>query len=378
MPPHSSWDAQESVYADLPALNWIDPTGNRAFFCDGFISHRRHDTSAALAHSLGGLGVRVWHDGNADLSHRDVRNHIRHALMSSRTIIVCVDADRPLSGWCRAEYEPALQVGIKYGFERVVVALLSDDSVVPRELEGCRMFRASCETPGLVQFLLHANQIPMETARQLRSLIQHRRICLGQLPFDEIAVLAEQRLDRIETDASDDPLALEVWARDFFSTDLRLPIAGWIEGEVEIATTTVEPLAKLIFRYGKLLLGRPDILARFAPFEIVDFMLAPLGWVQTNASYFEMARCVFARLCLAVAKNTKYASNAAAWLVFSERLASNASVSEARMALWEALDRVYAMDEHNKNVMMCGSPSQAAKDKALINESSSQGISQCQ
>jgi len=197
------------------------------------------------------------------------------------------------------------------------------------------------------------------------------------LPFEEIAVLVEQRLDQIEAATSDNPLPLEEWARDFFSTDLHVPTGGWLAGEVEVAKAIIDPLARLIFRYGKLLLRRPDVLARFAPFEIVDFMLAPLGWVQTNAHYSETARCMYARLCLAVAENTKYGSNAAAWLVLSERLASNTSVSDARMALWEALDDVRQMDVHLQAVIRSGGPEEAAKAEAFFDELHSKGIRQC-
>jgi hypothetical protein len=80
-----------SAFDDLPGPDWIDPEEDRAFYCDAFISHRRFDQSESLGASLTNKGVRVWHDTNADLADRRVRDYIRLALASSRTVVVCLE-----------------------------------------------------------------------------------------------------------------------------------------------------------------------------------------------------------------------------------------------------------------------------------------------
>jgi hypothetical protein len=90
--------------------------------------------------------------------------------MSSRTVVVCVEPGQPVSRWCRAEYEPALQVEVKSGIKRVVVALLGGNCAIPKELETCPSFRVGPETSQLSQFLQEANRMsPAQTLEKFES-----------------------------------------------------------------------------------------------------------------------------------------------------------------------------------------------------------------
>jgi hypothetical protein len=53
--------------------DWPQDLGSRAFAYEAFLSHNRNDNSADLAERLNRCGVRVWHDGDADLRDRRVR-----------------------------------------------------------------------------------------------------------------------------------------------------------------------------------------------------------------------------------------------------------------------------------------------------------------
>lgn len=69
---------------DIFVPDWSSELGDRAFAYDAFISHNRQDRSAALARQLSENGARVWHDGDADLRDRRVRQKVAQALRASR------------------------------------------------------------------------------------------------------------------------------------------------------------------------------------------------------------------------------------------------------------------------------------------------------
>jgi TIR domain-containing protein len=364
-----------SAYSDLPALNWRDATGARVFYCDAFVSHRRGDASAELIPLLADRSVRAWHDDNADLSHRNVRTHIRFALSSSRTIVVCVSADKSISGWCRAEYLPGLLAGEKANFERVIVVLFEQGAFVPEELRKCTTFLAR-DIDKLAKYLLKANRPPLVEESGIRGRLQPQ-FTLGELPFTEISFLGKQRLDVLANSGSDDPRPWEEWGRDLFANDLGVPAGGWPDDNHELSPAVVEPLWDLYHHLGNALLQQGDVVVRLAPFEIVDFVLAPLGWLQKKPACAIPARLLIAELCLAVAENSDYAQRAAAWLVLSESISKNFSFGDARKAMEAALDDVYEQERHLKSVAKCGSSDESDKSRQLSQKRQSEGIEHC-
>jgi TIR domain len=364
-----------SAFADLPPLSWRDKTLARSFYCDAFISHRRGDTSDKLRLALEAQNVRAWHDGNADLTHRKVRDHIRFALSSARTIIAFIDQNASLSDWCRAECEPGLLAGTKGNFERVIVVLREQGLAVPKELLGCRTFLTQ-DIGQLADYLKDANRPPLVNEQAIRSWVAPHHV-LGTLPFGEVATLGVQRLDLIARTDSDDPWPWEEWSRDLLATDLGVRVGGgWLDG-IDIPVAAEEPLLTLYTRLGSALLERKDVLVRLAPFEIVDFVLAPLGWLQTNRAYAASAHLLFAKLCLAVAENSDYAQLAAAWLTLPESIEKNPNLAEARMAMWETLDDAYKEERHLKSVSECASLKQRKLALASLQRRQSAGIEYC-
>ena len=73
--------------------NWVDGEGYRAFYLDAFLSHNRNDGSGKLQAALRARGVKAWHDGDADLADRGVREKILRALVAARTVVVFIGAD---------------------------------------------------------------------------------------------------------------------------------------------------------------------------------------------------------------------------------------------------------------------------------------------
>jgi hypothetical protein len=306
------------------------------FYCDAFISHRREDASAEIVDLLADRGVRAWQDDYADLSDRRVRERVRFALNSSRTVVVCVSGNEAVSHWRRAEYQPGIRAAEKGDFERVIVVQLQNDAVVPEELHGCRRF-GPADVDRLATYLLDANQQSQTDEETIRSWVQSR-FALGDLPFDEITILGKQRLEVLARSQSDDPLPWEEWARGTIANDLGVHSGGWLDNNPDIPSTTVVPLWDLYRYIGNTLLQREDVLVRLAPYEIVDFVLAPLGWLQTKLDYADEVRFLFASLCLAIAESSDYARQAAAWLVLSKEISNGSSLADARSAMFTAVD----------------------------------------
>jgi hypothetical protein len=364
-----------SAFSDLPALNWRDKTGARALYCDAFISHRRADASAELVKLLAERGARAWHDKNADLSHRRVRDHIRFALSSARTIVACLSGDEPVSGWCRAEYQPGLLAGKKANFKRVIVVVFDQDAFIPEELDSCTRFLAS-DIDQLAQYLRDSNRLPLVDESAIRSWLRPD-LTLGDLPFDEIAILGKQRLDVLANSESDDPRPWEEWARDLIASDLGVPIGGWLDVNHDIIPTVEEPLWGLYQHLGSALLQRKDVLVRLAPFEIVDFVLAPLGWLQTKPAQAKPARLLIAQLCLAVAENSNYAQRAMAWLVLSDSISKNPNLEDARMAMWTALNSVSRLERHLESAEKSGTKEVSDDSRRLLQKLQSEGVAHC-
>jgi hypothetical protein len=367
---------RRSAFDDLPALHWRDRTHARAFYCDAFISHRRYDASGELLTALEKAGIRAWHDLNADLTHRKVRDHVRFALSSSRTIIVFVGDGDPLSAWCHAEFEPGLQAGNKGAFERVIVVLRTEGLAIPTELLACKAFLAS-DTDRIADHLRRANRPPLVNEHAIRSWTAPNLV-LGALPFTEVAILGPQRLDLLASNSSDDPAPWEEWSRDLLATDLGVRVGGgWLDG-VEVPHEAEQPLFSLFDHLGRTLLRRTDVLARLAPFEILDFVLAPLAWLQTKPAFQAKSRRMFVELCLCVAENSKYGQHAKAWLVLSDFVAKDPNLNAGRMAVWEALDEVYEMNRHLVSMMEgAGSLEQRKKADQLLQERQSEGVACC-
>ncbi len=124
----------------LPPYNWSPAWGDRVFCFDAFISHNRHDGSGEFHKRLGAAGVRAWHDSDASLADRKVQERIALALMHSRHVVVYAERSFQDSGWCKAEYLPALHAGRLAETERVLVAVADPGSSIPEELKACRRF----------------------------------------------------------------------------------------------------------------------------------------------------------------------------------------------------------------------------------------------
>jgi hypothetical protein len=125
------------------------------------------------------------------------------------------------------------------------------------------------------------------------------------------------------------------------------------------------------------LLQRKDVLVRLAPYEIVDFVLAPLAWLQSKPKFEKQARLLFAKLCLGVAEHSKYGQHATAWLVLSDFITKKPDLNDARMAMWEALDKVYEMERHLQSVIRFGSYEDGKSAEQLQLERQSDGIQRC-
>jgi hypothetical protein len=140
------------------APDWSADLGSRGFEYEAFLSHNRNDHSDELALKLNEHGARVWHDGNADLRDRRVRQKVAQALRASRFVVVFIDSQFRDSEWCKAEYVPALAAEKAAQSVRVLVALTSPPSYVPESLEHCPKFTID-EVAKLARYLIDGNSL---------------------------------------------------------------------------------------------------------------------------------------------------------------------------------------------------------------------------
>lgn len=129
------FDLDDNLEAD-----WTEDLGQRSFRYDVFISHNQHDESARLAERLAECGVRVWHDGHADMRDRKVRSKVAQALMASRYIVVAMGQSFRNSPWVCAEYRPGLSTENQTGLARVIGFKMHPEAKVPGSLESSPMF----------------------------------------------------------------------------------------------------------------------------------------------------------------------------------------------------------------------------------------------
>jgi hypothetical protein len=107
----------------------------RRFAFDAFLSHNQRDGSIELAKGLEQRGVRVWHDGDRNMSNQDVQREVRAALDMSRLICVCTGPQFRDSEWVRAEYNLGLRSEQSVGAMRVIVVALAPGASAPPGLE---------------------------------------------------------------------------------------------------------------------------------------------------------------------------------------------------------------------------------------------------
>jgi hypothetical protein len=129
----------------------------RRFAFDAFLSHNQRDGSIALAKALEQRGVRVWHDGDRDMSNADVQRDVRAALDLSRLICVCVGSQFRDSEWVRAEYNLALRSEQSVGALRVIVIAIAPGARPPAALERKPLLRGYDSLDYLAALLRIAN-----------------------------------------------------------------------------------------------------------------------------------------------------------------------------------------------------------------------------
>lgn len=118
---------------------------NRYFRHDVFLSHNQKDGSLVLRDELIKLGVAAWHDGDSDMSNKNVFSVVQNALNESRFICVCVRHGFRDSDWVRAEYWRGLELTRKSGACCVIIAEMTPEAVVPQSLRGQPRFRLYAE-----------------------------------------------------------------------------------------------------------------------------------------------------------------------------------------------------------------------------------------
>ena len=107
---------------------------NRHFKYDAFISHNQGDGSAELVKALGKYGLKVWHDGDADMSDQRVVDLVFGAIPEARLLCTCVGPNFRNSQWVREEYQFGVALEHGAGAIRVVVVELAPNVEAPAEL----------------------------------------------------------------------------------------------------------------------------------------------------------------------------------------------------------------------------------------------------
>jgi hypothetical protein len=159
------------------SLHWRPHYGRRVFQFDVFLSHNNADGSDALCRALQAAGAKAWHDGDADMEDRNVRQRVEEALNASRYVLVCVPATFRDSQWCRAEWAPALRQAAEHSFERVLVAA-EDGAPVPADLAPCRRFRWDDVTV-MATHVTRGNLLPFDPAAILNRTAPARAVLPG-------------------------------------------------------------------------------------------------------------------------------------------------------------------------------------------------------
>lgn len=113
----------------------------RYFRHDVFLSHNQKDGSLVLRDELLKRSVKAWHDGDADMSDRNVLEIVLSALDASRFICVCVSQTFRDSDWVRSEYQRGLELTRKSGACCVIVAEMTPGAQIPRSLQDQPRFR---------------------------------------------------------------------------------------------------------------------------------------------------------------------------------------------------------------------------------------------
>ena len=142
------------------------PDPERVFPCDAFISHKWQDPeSDKLRDRLRSRGLEVWHDGHQNLADQRVVQKISQAMINSRTVVVCCSASFDDSSWCRAEYLSALKSGTLCHSNRVVLAIMSPQVELPKDLRfkvpHFRLYDDE-QFEELCRYLKHSNKLPYD------------------------------------------------------------------------------------------------------------------------------------------------------------------------------------------------------------------------
>lgn len=147
----------------VPRLCWADDFGDRAFWFDAFVSHNRTDSSESLVHRLRAAGTRVSSDHDGAQQGWKFPTFLFAYLSSSRSVVIHIGQQFPLSPWIRAEINVVQQIQTRSGLDRLLIAL-SDDQQVPAELADYPQFDVSTAEGlhRLVGRLVELNRLPAE------------------------------------------------------------------------------------------------------------------------------------------------------------------------------------------------------------------------
>jgi hypothetical protein len=184
----------------------------RRFAFDAFLSHNQRDGSIELARALEQRGVRVWHDGDRDMSNRDVQREVRAALDLSRLICVCVGPAFRDSEWVKAEYNLGIRSEQSVGALRVIVIALAPEPDIPATLEHKPLVSGHENLDYLAALLRLSNaqgdagaeewMVPADNAHFLRTggikLVQHDRPYLDnwKRPYElELSAAEKEKLN---------------------------------------------------------------------------------------------------------------------------------------------------------------------------------------
>jgi len=149
--------------------NWSIEWEKRVFWYEAFLSHRRFDHSHTIQKALQErFGLRVFHDGDANVRDLEVIKALTNALNNARYVVVCVSDDH-LSDFCRAEYLPALRIEERTRSRKVLVVQMTENAHVPEELASHPRFvlpkdleESDSALTSLASFLRSGNDLPFD------------------------------------------------------------------------------------------------------------------------------------------------------------------------------------------------------------------------
>jgi hypothetical protein len=138
--------------------------GDRCFLYDVFISHANGDESEELAEALRRHGLRVWYDKYQNFEDIRWSTRIVWGLRATRSVI-CFVGSKSLEehSWVRTEICASLTVGEAAGLQRVFLALMATDLLVPTWLADVPVVLRY--KPGML-----SDNVVQPIAKQLRSL----------------------------------------------------------------------------------------------------------------------------------------------------------------------------------------------------------------